>query len=202
MQVIKPLIRYATRQDWEANPAYPRLGDRVPRKARTEAILHHTVGVDTDATRNIWETDAECFAYMRRLQTIRPDLGLDVPYNYVCFLMRTSDGYPAILVCEGRGPNRDGAHTKYHNTTGVAVALAGDFENYGPVITPWAGLIGKFFGWLKYSQGVFNIFGMSNLGTERPSIWRHVFGHKDFASTACCGKNAFAALGLVKIVKP
>ena len=190
MKNITYLLRYASREDWTPNLSLPRLGYPVPRGARTEAFVHHTVGLDNDASPNIWETDAECFARMRYLQRIRPDLGLDVPYSEVAFPMY-KNGWPALLICEGRGPDRTGAHTSGHNISGYAVAVDGDWENYPGSFAPWAGELGQFFGWRKYKQGPFNLQGMKNLGSICPSLNRHVFGHRDVYPTACPGKNIY-----------
>src|SRR3990170_848651 len=114
---------YLSREAWGARTDIPRLGNPVPRQHRSHIILHHTVITDPDATPNLWETVDEVRLKMRQLQTSRPDLGLDVPYNFVIFLMPEG-----IVVCEGRGYNLDGAHTYGHNTTGVGVAFQGNFE--------------------------------------------------------------------------
>ena len=85
--LIQPGLTYLTRAEWGANTSLPRLGASVPRSERTEAIIHHTVIIDSDATKNLWTNLAEVKAKMRQLQVIRPDLGMDVPYNFVMFLM-------------------------------------------------------------------------------------------------------------------
>ena len=125
---IIPGLRFVDRRGWGASAAHPRLGNQVSRAARSHVIIHHTVMPDGDSSPNLWETDAEVFAMMRRLQTVRPDLGLDVPYNFVVFLMRNAT---EIIICEGRGEDRSGAHTKGHNTHGIGVCFAGEFE-HGP----------------------------------------------------------------------
>lgn len=202
MQNITYLVAYATRADWGADKNLPRLGYNVPRWKRTEAISHHTGGIDPDVTPLVWETRAECFARMRYLQTVRPDLGLDVPYNEVGFPMRSKEGYPALLVCEGRGPDRTGAHTADHNTSGYAVAIDGDWENYPGDFSGWAGELGQFFGWRKFRQGPFNLNGMKNLGSISPVGPREVFGHRDLDGTACPGINVYKELGKARIVRP
>ena len=62
---------------WGARTDLPRRGHLIGPASRTEVFIHHTVLVDDDATRNEWETLDEVQAQMRKLQTIRPDLGLD-----------------------------------------------------------------------------------------------------------------------------
>ncbi|KKK59623.1 hypothetical protein LCGC14_3032550, partial [marine sediment metagenome] len=56
---IQSGLIYLTREDWGARTDIPRLGHPVNRLDRTEAIMHHTVIIDDDATPNRWETMAE-----------------------------------------------------------------------------------------------------------------------------------------------
>ena len=76
---IAPRVTYVDRVGWGARTDIPRLGNKVARNIRTHVIIHHTVIIDSDATPNLWETESEVFEKMKRLQTIRPDLGDDVP---------------------------------------------------------------------------------------------------------------------------
>ncbi|KKK92023.1 hypothetical protein LCGC14_2707070 [marine sediment metagenome] len=181
---IAPGLVYLTRREWGADTSIPRLGLSVPRSERTEAIIHHTVIVDSDATKNLWTNLAEVKAKMSQLQVIRPDLGMDVPYNFVMFLME--DG--TIVVCEGRGLDRRGSHTKYHNRTGIATALQGNFmlptrgglSTFIPTMSRW-------WGWLRYDME------LVNLGSKHP-VGRIAFGHVDFSATACPGDNLYAII--------
>ena len=69
-------LTFADRKGWGADDSIPRLGHRVGRTKRTHVIIHHTVTPDTsDTSPNVWETTDEAFKMMKRLQTIRPDLG-------------------------------------------------------------------------------------------------------------------------------
>lgn len=177
--IIQSGLVYLTRKEWGADTTIPRLGSVVARSDRTEAIFHHTVIVDSDTTKNRWTTLTEVKAKMRQLQVIRPDLGLDVPYNFVMFLME--DG--AIVVCEGRGLNRSGAHTRGHNYAGMATALQGNFML--PInLSPHVSGMSRWLGWLRYDKG------MDNLGEDHPA-GRIAYGHRDFASTGCPGDNLY-----------
>jgi hypothetical protein len=168
----------------------PRLGYIVPKGRRTHIIQHHTVGVDSDATKNLWTDVAEVRQQMRRLQTIRPDLGDDIPYSFVLFGMENGDLY----VCEGRGEDRTGAHTHGHNTEGIGGAWHGNFEAFlfaRRFIAPAS----RFFGWLKNERG------MVNLGTVHPA-GRETYGHRDFRDpndrrtwTACPGLHLYNEIG-------
>ncbi len=180
--IIQPGLLYLTRSEWGANTGIPRLGYTVARSNRTKAIIHHTVIVDNDATRNLWTDLDEVKAKMRQLQTIRPDLGMDVPYNFVMFLME--DG--SVIVCEGRGLDRTGAHTKGHNTDGMATALQGNFML--PInLSPFVPAMSRWWGWLRYDMK------MVNLGSKHP-VGRIAFGHIDLSPTACPGDNLYTII--------
>jgi hypothetical protein len=185
---ITPSLLYLTRRDWGALTSIPRLGWPVAKALRTHGIMHHTVVIDDDATPNLWESMGEVEDKMRQLQTIRPDLGDDVPYNHVGFLMDSR-----LVVCEGRGEDRTGAHTHGHNTAGMALALEGNFE-LARDIGPWVPAISRWWGWLKYERG------MDNLGSVSPA-GAAVFGHQDFRDpndrdtwTACPGSQVMARI--------
>jgi hypothetical protein len=189
-------LLYMDRRDWGADVTLPRLGYTVPSNRRTHAIMHHTVVIDNDATPNVWESHNEIKGKMRQLQTIRPDLGLDVPYNDVGFLMAGGK----FVVCEGRGQVRTGAHTRGHNTEGYALALEGNFE-LARDIGPWVGVLSEWWGWLKYDRG------MRNLGVVTPNRGV-IFGHKDFRDpndtdtwTACPGTQVMARIGQITFAK-
>ena len=184
---IQPGLTYLTRAEWGARTDIPRLGHDVARTARTEAIIHHTVAIDDDATPNLWETLDEVRVKMRQLQVIRPDLGLDVPYNFVAFHM--ADG--SLIICEGRGLDRTGAHTQGHNTRGVATAGEGNFQ-IGQALSAFTDHWSRWWGWLKLGKG------MSNLGSSRPTggpnIGAIAFGHRDFVATGCPGNNLYTII--------
>ena len=187
MTEIEPGLIYLTRAEWGARTDIPRLGHLVNRLDRTEAWIHHTVIVDQDATPNRWETITEVETKMVQLQTIRPDLGLDVPYNFVAFHM--ADG--SLIVCEGRGLDRTATHTRGHNTRGIATAGQGNFQvgqPLGAYIAHWS----RWWGWLKHDQG------MENLGMARPTVGSNAgaiaFGHRDVIATSCPGDNLYAII--------
>lgn len=182
---------YLSRAEWGARTDIPRLGmPSVPRARRSYNIIHHTVIVDADVSPNVWESLDEVKAVMRRLQTIRPDLGADVPYNFVLFLM--GDG--TIVVCEGRGYDLWGAHTagrdsggNYFNGSGIATSFCGNFEDYPTDIDPWLTAINAWFHHLK------TVF--ANLGATTV-CGRLTCGHRDFPgnSTACPGIHLYRRL--------
>ena len=182
VKTIQPGLVLYSREEWGARTDIPRLGYSVNRLDRTEAIMHHTVIIDNDATPNRWETMAEVKAKMVQLQTIRPELGLDVPYNFVAFHM--ADG--TLIICEGRGLNRTGAHTHGHNTEGIATAGEGNFM-IGQTVNPYIDHWSRWWGYQKYDMG------MENLGSKHPT--RGIaYGHKDFIATGCPGDNLYVII--------
>lgn len=181
-----------SRTDWGANTNLPRLGMLVDRTRRREVFIHHTVVVDNDVTRNEFEDLAEVRAAMRRLQTIRAqDLGADVPYSFVGFCM--SDG--RLVLCEGRGLDRSGAHTRNHNVAAIGIALQGNFENT-PLPTRFDEQLTALGNWLR---GIRENEGFINLGANHP-LGRDVFGHRDIAATACPGRHTFDKLRLIRFL--
>lgn len=190
MLQIAPRVRLLSRNDWGANTRYPRRGYVVSRAQRTEAYIHHTVIVDSDATKNIWETMTEVIGKARQLQVIRPDLDLDVPYNFVGFLM--SDG--SLTIIEGRGLDYTGAHTKGHNTSAIALALQGNFELATPSLELYVPLISAFWGWARSA--------CLNLGMLRPAR-AAVWGHRDKPEqTSCPGRYLYDLLPRITIAVP
>ncbi|KKL77163.1 hypothetical protein LCGC14_2037610 [marine sediment metagenome] len=181
MLKIAPGVQYLSRREWGADESLPRLGQEYPADVPTEAIQHHTVIIDNDATPNLWESAAEVIPKMRQLQTIRPDLGLDVPYSYVAFLMQYTHK-KGLILCEGRGPYRRGAHTKYHNRTGRAMAIEGN-TSLGAPLANYIEMLSWAWGWIKEEHGLVNL---GTVTTPRGGI---VFGHRDFLQTICPGQH-------------
>ena len=203
---IVPGLTFVDRRGWRADKDLPRKGRKVARSRRTHMIIHHTVIIDgDDRTPNLWERESAIFKNMRKLQVVREsDLGADVPYNFVAYFVKKGDG---VYICEGRGEDRTGAHTKGHNTSGIAISIAGDFENEtisGIEFSKRMHLISAFMGWLKFgpSHDEYGKFKpMKNLGSLQPQ-GRRVFFHKDFKNTACPGKLIEPHLTQLEFVNP
>lgn len=189
MRIFEDVI-YISRGDWDRS-TLPRLGTFIAKDFRTHIINHHTAGVDDDETPNIWETELEIKAYMRLLQILRTrTLGADIPYSYVGFPHRSG----ALYICEGRGEDRSGAHTKFqddngfwHNESGIGFAWAGNFQAF-PFARRYLAPASRFFGWLRDERS------MVNLGTLHPP-GRDTYGHRDIQATACPGQNLFREIG-------
>lgn len=195
-----------TRAEWGARTDLPRLGEIVDPDAATHLFIHHPVGVDNDATPNVFETVEECVRRMRGLQTVRPDLGLDVPYNWVAFLMEDQ-----VLICEGRGAYRKGAHTQWHNVDGRAICVYGDFQTH-PVfgLARWMPTLGHFAWDVRTGNAAATAGGapLRNLGNAKPAPGRDAWGHREAkdpegnnvsGGTSCPGTYLFAELHHIKI---
>jgi hypothetical protein len=186
-----PKIVYLTRAEWGARTDLPRLGYYVAPAKRTEVHVHHTATVDTYDpgvwTRNRWDL-GEAIAYQRRLQTARPDLGKDIPYNLVSFV---SEDAKTVWVMEGRGLYRSGAHTAGHNTAGFGWAVGGNFDLPDPEAAK--AFIFEVDNRLTYLRRN----GFFNLGSARsPKGW-WVWGHRDSAPKACPGSTLYPMLASV-----
>ncbi len=193
---ITDKVTYLNREDWGANPRYPRLGGGDdPRGGRRfirvdERVIipeHHSVMIDNDTTKNIWETLDEISRKQQQVQTIRPDLGMDVPYSDCIYFMPNGK----IIVCEGRGYYRSGAHTIGYNLSGYGLCFMGNFQDFGPSnLGPWIPQISTYLGHLKYT------IGMRNLGRKAP--------HRTLNSsfTACPGDGIIATIPQQRYTRP
>ena len=181
-----------SRNQWGARRDLPRRGHPIGPTRRTEIFIHHTVITDRDATINEWENLAEVKARMRGLQTIRPDLGMDVPYSMVAFCMANGE----LVLCEGRGINRTGAHTVNHNRSALGIAFQGNFERL-PLPRHFDTQLAALGEWLWQLR---TERGFTNLGTVQPDD-REVWGHRDVKSTACPGRHLFNKLKLIRFTE-
>lgn len=184
---------HLSRADWNADTDLPRRGHRIGPLRRTEVIVHHTAIADVDATPNELGTLDDVKFWMKRLQRIRPDLGSDVPYNMVAFCMSDGD----LALCEGRGLDRTGAHTRNHNRSALGIAFHGNFEDEAApthIDTNLADLAT----WLRNLR---NVRGFVNLGNSRPKD-KQVWGHRDAKSTrtVCPGEKLYDRLASIRFI--
>jgi peptidoglycan hydrolase-like protein with peptidoglycan-binding domain len=182
-----------SRSQWRADNRLPRRGHLIGSTRRTEVFIHHTVVIDRDTTPNEWQTLSDVKSRMRQLQTMRPNLGLDVPYNFVAFCM--GDG--RLALCEGRGFDRTGAHARNHNRSAIGIAFQGDFENH-PLPR---GIDAQLAGLTYWLRDLRMNRGFIHLGDSRPAD-RQVWGHRDAATarTACPGKALHEKLDLIRFI--
>lgn len=167
-------VRWVDRDGWGAAPL-PRLGHVVPHEQFVGLAVHHTVTVVVDVDRDGFvDGDLDDIAaHMRYLQTVRPDLGLDVPYSFVVFPGPDDD---ASVVCEGRGWGRTGAHTAGHNSTRYGVAFAGDYTTRAP------------------SPGMVAAVRWLGSMLADPAGAEVTLGHRQTYATACPGDAAYPLL--------
>jgi hypothetical protein len=167
-------VQWIDREAWGAAPL-PRLGHVVPHEQFIGLAVHHTVTVVADVDRDGFiDGDLDDIAtHMRHLQTVRPDLGADVPYSFVVFPAGTDD---SAVVCEGRGWGRTGAHTAGHNSTRYGVAFAGDYTDRAP--TPGMVAAVRWLGSLLAD----------------PAGAAITLGHRQTYPTACPGEAAYPLL--------
>lgn len=100
----KYTINYVARSEWDQIGRTR--GEYTGPKGYHALVPHHTVTGYVEAYYEL------VIQKMRWLQTLRPDLGNDVPYNWVTFA--DPDPY-ACWVGEGRGLGWSGAHTYGYN---------------------------------------------------------------------------------------
>lgn len=197
------------REAW-ANLNLPRRGRIVAPEMRTEVFIHHTATVDADDTPSVWESYDEIRDHMHKLQTIRPDLGIDVPYSVVCFILNGLD-HPRLVIAEGRGLYRSGAHSRGHNTSALGISFAGNFEESDP----WQlkHLLGGFGTERPLSNWLNDLrrhLGFSRLMKSQPPVdtdlpaehrdrptGRRVWCHSDIKATACPGRHLRGKLWMI-----
>lgn len=151
---------------------------------KTSIQVHHTAAIDIDdITPNRWNYD-EARAYMRRLQTSRPDLG-PLPYseNYA-----VSEDLQTVWVFEGRGLLKVGAHTAGYNRSGVGL---GAFGNWDRGDVPAAQAI--MYAMQERARYMRDELGMVNLGSNKNKHGWIAWGHRDTSPKSCPG-NAFYLL--------
>ena len=160
---------------------------------RTEVFIHHTALRAASATRNEWISLRQVRESMRRLQRARPDLGLDVPYNFVAYSMQAGE----LVLCEGRGLDRTAAHARNHNRSGLSIAFQGNYET-AKVPRQFSKQLAELSAWL---QSLRDLKGFQNLGDSRP-VGKQVWGHRDakLAKTLCPGTHLYELLPSIRFI--
>jgi hypothetical protein len=186
-------VRILSRREWGADLSLKRRGHLIGPSKRTEVFIHHTALRATNATRNQWKSLRQVRESMQQLQRARPDLGLDVPYNFVAYSMQSGE----LVLCEGRGLDRTAAHAKNHNRSGLSIAFQGNFETTN-VPRQFREQLSELTAWL---QSLRNSRGFANLGDSRPD-GKHVWGHRDAksAKTLCPGSNLYELLPIIRFI--
>lgn len=189
-------IEFVPRAQWGASQTTENFiaGRRVRTKAeKTEIHVHHTAAIDSnDSTPNRWDYD-EAVAYMRRLQTVRPDLG-PLPYSEN---LAVSEDCQTVWIFEGRGLLVSGAHTGGHNVPGIGFGVLGNFNHDDPQAVD--ALIEAFSPRLTHLR---RDEGFTRLGTILSPTGRTVWGHRDSKSTSCPGDHLYVRLGDITLAQP
>lgn len=181
-----------SRRQWGAEPNLPRSGHPIGASSRTEVFVHHTFIVDGDTSPNEWNDLADVRSRMRELQTVRPDLGNDVPYSTVAFCMASGD----LVLCEGRGLDRTGAHTAGHNRSALGIAFQGNFDRR-PLPRHFDEQLTNLGDWLRHLR---RNRGFTQLGNLRPPD-RQVWAHRDVRATGCPGTHLYDKLELIRFLE-
>ncbi len=191
MKLASQALQILLRADWGADPSLPRLGSKIGPLKRTEVFIHHTALAAAGDRPNEWSDLAQVRGWMQRLQTVRPDLGLDVPYNMVAFCMRDA----SLVLAEGRGLERVGAHTTDRNRSSLGIAFHGNFqrEPLPRYINTQLQLLSTWLHALREQQG------FSHLGNSRPGQ-RQVWGHRDVSATLCPGELMYNKLEQIRFI--
>ncbi|ESO98406.1 hypothetical protein LOTGIDRAFT_97771, partial [Lottia gigantea] len=124
----------------------------------TEVIIHHTEGQEGCNTER-------CKELVRNIQADKNgNFWVDIGYSFlIC-----GDG----KVYEGRGWDKQGAHTPGHNTIGIAIAFIGNFDEKLPTAAA-----------LNAAKALIE-YGLAN-GKISPDY--DVIGHRDASATTCPG---------------
>ena len=166
------MVNIASRKSWGAkySDGDISLGDGL---AEEVAIHHTTTHVDGGAGATL----AQERAHMRELEAIghsrfatpaAPNFGIS--YNVLVF--------PSGRAYQGVSFNRRGAHTGGHNSTVRSICYVGNFENDKPTDKALA-------------------TGRAIIAEGRGRWWEKgapVKGHRDYAATACPGRNLYSEL--------
>lgn len=143
-------MTFVPRDAWDARPA-KQVVKLDPSKV-TKFFVHHTTG-----------SQRPPFAWMRSIQDFHMDgRGWhDIAYSFLI----SSDG----TLFEGRGWDRQGGHTKGHNSSSVAVAYLGDGREPVP------------------EEALVAIRDLADEADRRFGRKLQRLGHKDVGATACPG---------------
>lgn len=180
-------IVWVSRAKWGSSKAtedFIARRDSIPAEDLTSIQIHHTAAIDgDDSTPNRWDYE-EAVAYIRRLQTSRPELG-PLPYSEN---LAVSEDLSTVWLFEGRGILKRGAHTAEHNRDGVGWGIFGNFDKRDDPAA--LALIGA----LEWRTGKLREELLPNLGTQlNPKGWQ-AWGHRDSSPKSCPGNYLYPLL--------
>nr|AAY27974.1 peptidoglycan recognition protein 2 precursor [Euprymna scolopes] len=153
-------VTLVSRSEWGARPPKEVVSIPMPVKM---VFIHHTA---MDYCTNI----STCSEQMRKIQNFHmDDRGwFDIGYNYLV----GEDG----RVYEGRGWNREGAHTKGYNRDAVAISVMGDFSDR-----------------LPNKKALDAVNNLIVCGIKQNNITKDylLYGHRNVRETACPGDKFY-----------
>lgn len=183
---MAPQMTFVPRAVWgSSNATELYIAKRVtdPAASKTSIQIHHTAGADDDATPSRWGYD-DAVRYMRRLQTLRPELG-PLPYSEN---PAVSEDLKTVWLFEGRGILKRGAHTAGHNVDGVGFGVLGNFDRGD---SEAAETVSKA---IEARCRLLREDDLPNLGMLRSPTGSQAWGHRDSKATTCPGSYLYRTL--------
>jgi hypothetical protein len=181
------MLVYVSRSEWGATQATENfIANRYSASAaeKTTVQVHHTASIDRlDHTPNRW-TFERARAYMRSLQTARPELG-PLPYS---MNLAVSEDLSTVWMFEGRGFLKVGAHTAGHNRDGVGYGIFGNFDLRDDQAALRAVEAIEADVTRRRSAGLVNLGSVKN-----PQGW-NAWGHRDSSAKSCPGNHLYPLL--------
>lgn len=165
----------------------------VPASDRDRVVIHHTVTRDSDATPNLWETEAEVVARLRAIDAFHRGRGFGgVGYSYLFAPMADR----TVLVIEGRGDLAEGIHAGHRNFNwrSIGLAVLGDYRRpFDAGEEEWRGVMAAVNSWLGTLR-----LRLPHLGAVRSPRGLAVWGHREVpgVATVCPGPWLFERLSL------
>ena len=192
-------IIFVSRKEWGASSAtetFIRNRYSASPREKTSIQVHHTAAIDTnDATPNRWDYE-EAAAYMRRLQSSRPDLG-PLPYSVN---LAVNEDLSQVFVFQARGILKVGAHTANYNRSGVGFGVFGNFDKPDTqaaqvLVDAIEHICHDFrYGGVWADRLVEGGALLPNLGNlKNPKGWL-AWGHRDSSAKTCPGHSLYPLL--------
>ena len=182
----------------------PRLGSTIPGSDRTGIVLHHTAG-----GRLVSRSQEQALVYVRRLQTgVRRKTSwcADVPYNFPTSLIHSEDGEWSVLIAEGRGWNRRGAHTvdkivdadpiEDENRELISFGFQSDWRKYRKILQQHTADPDAIVDEMVASVGEWARDTADQIIPAHQI--RYFFGHRDFKTTPCPSTVLYNSLDLLE----
>ncbi len=177
--ISKPYV--VSRNGWGADESIMRWSRQY--RSVTHLIIHHTAGANS-ARNGDWPSVVRS---TYRYHAVTRGWG-DIGYHYLVD--------PNGVLYEGRsgGDNVIGAHAYRYNSGTMAISFMGNFETANPASNALRSAE-KLLAW-KASQR--NIKPLERGQHHSGKTVNYIAGHRDWASTACPGKNLYSQLPTIR----